>query len=136
MRAHRRLIWLNAVVSVITVAAEYVCYLLLAKLGDVNYLWAHGIASVSGILLNFGLSRAWVFADSQGHWGPQLVRYGIATALGIAGGIGLNYVLCDVVGMRYELSWCVSNLSMFLFWTYPTNHFIVFPARARATERD
>lgn len=131
-RSHARLLWRNAIVSVLTVAAEYVIYVLLVHAIGVYHVWAAGVAGALGILLNFMMSRAWVFADARGHWGPQLLRYGIATGLGIGAGMGLLYLLVDVLGLHYQLGWAISNLTIFGVWTYPSNRYFVFPGKKKA----
>jgi putative flippase GtrA len=130
-RSHKRLLWMNAVVSVVTVLAEYVLYLLLVEVGEVDIRVANVTAGSTGIAINFLLSRLWVFPDALGHWFGQLVRYGVATALGIAGSTGLLHLQVEWGEIPHWIAWGLANLTMFTLWTYPTNRYIVFPARAR-----
>lgn len=130
--SHRVQFLLNAVVSVVTVAAEFLLYWALVSWFGVYHVWASGVVGVVGLFINFALSRFFVFSDTQGHWGGQLLRYALATGLGIGAGMGVLYLLVDVGGLEYRVGWVISNLSVFTLWTYPTNRFLVFPRRAAA----
>ena len=130
-RSHRKLLLGNAVVSVVTVAAEFLVYWALVSWFGVYHVWASGIVGTLGLLLNFVLSRAFVFQGAHGHWGPQLARYAVATSFGIGAGMGVLFLLVDVAGLEYRVAWAISNLTVFTVWTYPTNRYLVFPRPAR-----
>ena len=120
---------MNAIVSVVTVGVEYLLYLSLVLGFDVDIRVANVCGGGLGIVVNFALSRLWVFSDTQGHLGGQALRYGVATALGIAGSTGLLYLQVTTLGIPHYLAWGVANLLMFTLWTYPTNRWLVFPAK-------
>jgi putative flippase GtrA len=138
-RTHKRLIVQTAVTSVITAGAEYLVYIamfaLLAEL-DVSTGQRAAISSVMGsivgILVNFLLNRFWVFHDAGGRIFPQFLRYLVVTGIGIGAGVLLLSVLIDFVGIDHRIAWCVSNIFVFLVWTYPTNRYLVFPAGAES----
>ncbi len=131
-RSHAKLIYLNAVVSVVTVAVEFLLYITLVELFHVDVRIANVCGGALGILVNFLLSRFWVFPDARGHWSGQIARYAIATALGIAGSTGLLHVQVYRLGWPHPIAWGLANLLMFTLWTYPTNRWIVFPAKRQS----
>lgn len=130
-RAHKRLIYLNAIAAVTTVAVEYVVYLALVYAFAVGIEAANVMGAIVGIVVNFTMSRRMVFPDATGHWGKQAVRYCLATAVGIAICTALLHVLVNSVGIPHWIAWGLANLTQFTVWTYPTNHFLVFPQRPR-----
>ena len=120
---------LNAVVSVLPVAVAYLLYLTLTLGFAVDIRVANVCGGALGIVFNFALSRYWVFNDTAGRFGQQFVRYGVATALGIAGSTGLLQLQVDWLGVPHYVGWGVANLLMFTLWTYPTNRYFVFPEK-------
>ena len=128
-RSHRRLVVLNGIASVLTVAVEYALYLTLVEAFAVDIRIANVCGGALGILVNFLLSRHWVFAHAPGHFGAQFLRYGLATAAGIAGSTGLLHVQVVWLGIPHWIAWGAGNLAMFTLWTYPTNRYFVFPEK-------
>ena len=133
-RTHKRLVYLNAIAAVTTVAVEYVVYLALVYFFDVGIEVSNVIGAVLGIIVNFAMSRLLVFPDATGGWGMQALRYCLVTAVGIAGSTALLHVQVHSLGIPHWIAWGSANLIQFTVWTYPTNRFIVFPEpRAKAS---
>ena len=126
-RSHKRLIYLNAIAAVTTVAVEYVVYLALVYLFDMGIEVSNVIGAVLGIVVNFAMSRLLVFPDATGGWGMQALRYVIVTAVGIVGSTALLHLQVNSLGIPHWIAWGSANLIQFTVWTYPTNRFIVFP---------
>ncbi|MEZ4398702.1 MAG: GtrA family protein [Kofleriaceae bacterium] len=99
-------------------------------------LWAWalspGVAAVLGCLaggvVNFGVTRAWVFAAADRAWVPQAARYAVVVVGGGALVSGAAVAALCAAGLPVLAAKAVAVVVTMLAWTYPMSARVVFAA--------
>ena len=90
----------------------------LKQYGHVNYLLAATISFIAGLLVNYALSKLWVFHGSKLH--NQTHEFLFFSLIGLVG-LGLNdlilWILTSGLGLFYVLSNVIATFIVY-FWNF------------------
>jgi len=124
-----------SIVGGLTAVAEFSLLIIQVELISINYLIANIIAFVLAHIINYILSRIWVFESSSSK---RRIEFSLFM-LFVGGGLLINQVLLwylvDQVGIRYEISKIISILVV-IIWNYITRRYIIFKKQASAYNID
>jgi putative flippase GtrA len=81
---------------------SWCAYAVLVRLG-LPYVVASALAFVLGALNSYGLNRRWTFR-SRARRAPELVRFGVVQAVGLAIDVSLLYVLTEDVRLHHLIA--------------------------------
>ncbi|MGH8750099.1 MAG: GtrA family protein [Burkholderiales bacterium] len=107
-------------------AAHYLVLLILVELAAANPVTASFLGFLCGALVNYTLSRRYIFESAAPHrqalikfLGVALVGLALNTLIMSAGvGLGLHYLLAQIIATGLVLMW---NFAGNKFWTFKEN---------------
>ncbi|HEV2412224.1 MAG TPA: GtrA family protein [Candidatus Saccharimonadales bacterium] len=113
-------------VSTLALVVDFGGLVALKQYGHINYLVAASISFIAGLIVNYSLSRLWVFHSSK----IENVRYEflLFSLIGLVG-LGLTdlilWVLTSGLGLYYVLSKAVATVIVY-FWNFGVRKRYVF----------
>lgn len=113
-------------VSVIALAVDFGCMVLLVELFSIHYLAAATVSFISGLVVNYLLSRAWVFADRK--YESRVKEFIVFTGIGIVGLLLNNSIMwlaVEKIGIYYIFSKIIATILVF-FWNFGLRKMLVF----------
>lgn len=113
-------------VSVAALAVDFGGMVLLVELLSVHYLVAATISFVAGLVVNYTLSRLWVFDESR--YKTKISEFFAFSLIGIAGLLlnnGIIWVSVEQIGIHYAISKMIATGVVF-FWNFGLRKIIVF----------
>jgi putative flippase GtrA len=116
--------------GVIATAIDVATLIVLVEIASAHVTVAAFLAATAGGVVNFLLNKYWAFQDRTRIGLRQVSTYALVslvTAMFVASSI---HVLAVLVGLPYLLAKAIAAVLVFLFWSYPAQARIVFPAGA------
>ena len=113
-------------VSVIALAVDFGCMVLLVELFSIHYLVAATVSFISGLAVNYLLSRAWVFTERK--YESRVKEFIIFTSIGIVGLLLNNSIMwlaVERIGIYYIFSKIIATILVF-FWNFGLRKMLVF----------
>ena len=113
-------------VSVIALAVDFGCMVLLVELFSMHYLVAATVSFISGLVVNYLLSRAWVFTERK--YESRVKEFIIFTGIGIVGLLLNNSIMwlaVERIGIYYIFSKIIATILVF-FWNFGLRKMLVF----------
>ena len=113
-------------VSVAALAVDFGGMVLLVELLSVHYLAAATLSFTAGLIVNYTLSRLWVFSESR--YNSKTSEFVAFSLIGIAGLLinnGIIWVSVEHIGMHYAISKMIATGVVF-FWNFGLRKIIVF----------
>lgn len=114
------------IVGGVAFIVDYGLLLLLTIIFEIHYLVSAAISFVAGLVVNYILSRRFVFTDNR--LSNRQMEFLIFSIIGVFG-VGINeiiiYYLTDVLGIHYMISKIVSTLVVF-FWNFFARKYFLF----------
>jgi putative flippase GtrA len=114
------------IVGAVALGADFCALFLLTYFGGLHYLVSAALAFLIGLLINYGLSAAWVFARRS--FQNRTVEFAIFAGVGIVG-LGLNelgmWTLTSLVGLHYL--WAKLFTAAFVYiWNFSARKVTLF----------
>ena len=113
-------------VSVVALAVDFGGMVLLVELLSMHYLIAATISFTAGLVVNYLLSRAWVFAERK--YDSNVKEFLLFAGIGVIG-LALNNVILwlavDKIGIFYIYSKIIATILVF-FWNFGLRKMLVF----------
>ncbi len=117
-----RYAFVGGIATVVDWAVQYVLTVLW-----VHYLIAAVFAFLSGLLVNYFLSKIFVFKAQEAKvnalW--EFVIYAVIGVIGLGITVGLMFILTDVAGLYFMLSKVITTVIV-LFWNYFARKIIIY----------
>ena len=117
-----RYAFVGGIATVVDWAVQYVLTVLW-----VHYLIAAVFAFLSGLLVNYFLSKIFVFKAQEAKvnalW--EFVIYAVIGVIGLGITVGLMFILTDVAGLYFMLSKVITTVIV-LFWNYFARKVIIY----------
>ena len=113
-------------VSVIALAVDFGGMVLLVELFSMHYLVAATVSFISGLVVNYLLSRAWVFTERK--YESRVKEFIIFTGIGIVGLLLNNSIMwlaVERIGIYYIFSKIIATILVF-FWNFGLRKMLVF----------
>ncbi len=113
-------------VSVIALAVDFGGMVLLVELLSIHYLVAATVSFISGLAVNYLLSRAWVFTERK--YESRVKEFIIFTSIGIVGLLLNNSIMwlaVERIGIYYIFSKIIATILVF-FWNFGLRKMLVF----------
>ena len=113
-------------VSVIALAVDFGGMVLLVELFSMHYLVAATVSFISGLAVNYLLSRAWVFTERK--YESRVKEFIIFTSIGIVGLLLNNSIMwlaVERIGIYYIFSKIIATILVF-FWNFGLRKMLVF----------
>ena len=113
-------------VSVIALAVDFGGMVLLVELLSTHYLVAATVSFISGLAVNYLLSRAWVFTERK--YESRVKEFIIFTSIGIVGLLLNNSIMwlaVERIGIYYIFSKIIATILVF-FWNFGLRKMLVF----------
>ena len=113
-------------VSVIALAVDFGGMVLLVELFSIHYLVAATVSFISGLVVNYLLSRAWVFTERK--YESRVKEFIIFTSIGIVGLLLNNSIMwlaVERIGIYYIFSKIIATILVF-FWNFGLRKMLVF----------
>ena len=113
-------------VSVIALAVDFGGMVLLVELFSIHYLVAATVSFISGLVVNYLLSRAWVFTERK--YESRVKEFIIFTGIGIVGLLLNNSIMwlaVEKIGIYYIFSKIIATILVF-FWNFGLRKMLVF----------
>ena len=113
-------------VSVIALAVDFGGMVLLVELFSIHYLVAATVSFISGLAVNYLLSRAWVFTERK--YESRVKEFIIFTSIGIVGLLLNNSIMwlaVERIGIYYIFSKIIATILVF-FWNFGLRKMLVF----------
>ena len=113
-------------VSVIALAVDFGGMVLLVELLSIHYLVAATVSFISGLAVNYLLSRAWVFTERK--YESRVKEFIIFTGIGIVGLLLNNSIMwlaVEKIGIYYIFSKIIATILVF-FWNFGLRKMLVF----------
>lgn len=113
-------------VSVIALAVDFGGMVLLVELFSMHYLVAATVSFISGLVVNYLLSRAWVFTERK--YESRVKEFIIFTGIGIVGLLLNNSIMwlaVEKIGIYYIFSKIIATILVF-FWNFGLRKMLVF----------
>jgi putative flippase GtrA len=108
-----------------TALIDFLLLVLFVEAFSVYYLVASGASFIVGLILNYLLSRSWIF---QGGKYRQVIEF-LGFCVGGSIGLGLNqivlFMFVDHFSLDYRLSKIIS-IALVTFWNFLTKKYLVF----------
>jgi putative flippase GtrA len=121
------------VASGLATAADTAILVALARGAGLRPGLAAAIGCLAGGLVNFVMTRSWVFTAGDRAWVPQALRYGVIVVGGGAAVSGLAVAALCAAGAPLLIAKAIAVVVTMALWTYPLAARVVFaPARAPA----
>lgn len=109
----------------ITALLEFGLIVLLVEKVLLHYLWANAISFIVANLLNYLLSRVWVFQASDKKVHVELLSFFIVTGVGLLINQIIIYILVDFVTLDYRFA-KIYAMAVAVAWNYFGKKKIVF----------
>lgn len=106
--------------------ADFLVSITLVNGFHIWYIYGNAAGNLSGSLIQFFLSRSWVFKNNQSNLFIQLAKYSLFWAGNILLQAGMVYLLKQVFGMGFLLSKMLASLIAGLTYNYYGQKFFVF----------
>ncbi len=113
-------------VSVVALAVDFGLMVLLVEAFSVNYIGAATLSFTAGLIVNYTLSRLWVFNESR--YNSKASEFIAFSLIGIAGLLMNNVIIwvsVEQVGIHYATSKMIATGIVF-FWNFGLRKIIVF----------
>ena len=113
-------------VSVVALAVDFGGMVLLVELLSMHYLIAATISFTAGLVVNYLLSRAWVFTDRK--YESRVKEFIVFTGIGIVGLLLNNSIMwlaVEKIGIYYIFSKIIATILVF-FWNFGLRKMLVF----------
>ncbi len=125
-----------AVVGGIAAVADIAVFYLLAGTLGINHLLSNSTSFIFGLLVNYFLSRQWVFGYSRHNFGRDFTLFAVIGAIGLGISNVILYILIDL-GLLFKLLSFLGNdlvklsakctaVFVVLFWNFFARKLIVF----------
>ena len=98
----------------------------LVQLAGVSADLGTAAGAVAGGVLNFIISRRWIFRGHAGHWATQAVWYVVVSGSGAGLNVLGEHLLHDVAGVQYLAARVVVSFAVGLLWNFPMQRRFVF----------
>lgn len=98
----------------------------LTEFGDLHYLLSATISFVAGLVVNYVLSKLWVFTQST--YSNKRVEFLLFAIIGVIGLLINNvsiWLLSDVLGLWYMLSKAITTIVTYL-WNFFARKYLLF----------
>lgn len=115
-----------AFVGGIAAVADWTALYFITLLG-LHYLFSASIAFVIGLIVNFILSKKFVFNSQKSHfnvWG-EFLGYAIIGLVGLLMTMAIMYLLTEKVGMYFMLSKILATIIV-LLWNYIARKILIY----------
>lgn len=113
-------------VSVVALAVDFGGMVLLVELLSVHYLVGATMSFTAGLIVNYVLSRLWVFDESR--YNSKTSEFVAFSLIGIAGLLinnGIIWLSVEQIGIHYAISKMIATGVVF-FWNFGLRKIIVF----------
>jgi putative flippase GtrA len=87
---------------------------------------ATAIGASVGAVVNFTMSRAWIFPRHSGHWRAQALRYALVSGASAGWNTLGEHVVNGLGHVQYVLARAVVSLAVSLAWNFPMQRRFVF----------
>jgi putative flippase GtrA len=108
-----------------TALIDFLLLVLLVEAFSVYYLVASGASFIVGLILNYLVSRSWIFQSGKYREAIEFLGFCIAGSIGL----GLNqmvlFTFVDHFSLDYRLSKIIS-IALVTFWNFLTKKYVVF----------
>lgn len=117
-----RYAFVGGIATVVDWAVQYVLTVLW-----IHYLIAAVFAFLSGLIVNYFLSKIFVFKaeEAKVNAGWEFVIYALIGVVGLGITVGLMFLLTDIAGLYFMLSKVITTLIV-LFWNYFARKIIIY----------
>lgn len=115
-----------AFVGGIAFIADFGLLYILTEYAHLHYLFSASIAFIAGLIINYFLSKVWVFSAStiNNRW----LEFFVFSVIGLIG-LGINnlalWVFTDYLSLYYMISKIIAAVIVF-FWNFLARKFILF----------
>lgn len=131
IRQFCRYLFAGGIAAVIDILTFYIC----SSIVGINYLIANTIAFIFGLIVNFIMTKFWVF-ESNDNTARAFILYALTGVIGLFIGNGILYLLidCRIIfllsginkdGLISMIAKCLSVIIV-LFWNFFSRKFFVF----------
>lgn len=113
-------------VSVIALVVDFGGMVLLVELLSMHYLVAATVSFIAGLIVNYLLSRAWVFTERK--YNSSAKEFITFSGIGIAGLLLNNSIMwlaAEKIGIYYIFSKIIATILVF-FWNFGLRKMLVF----------
>jgi len=113
-------------VSVVALGVDFGGMVLLVEVGSVHYVWAATISFIGGLIVNYLLSRLWVFSESK--YKSKVTEFALFASIGLVGLLlndGIIWYLVDKLAMYYIIGKVIATIIVF-FWNFGARKILVF----------
>jgi putative flippase GtrA len=114
------------IASLVASLVDYGCTILCKEVFGFWVVWASGIGTVVGGLVNFNMGRRWVFSAREDRASRQMMRYAIVWMGYLMLTTLLVYLLTHYTTMNYIIGKVLVSLFMAFFYNYPLQKRFVF----------
>lgn len=113
-------------VSVVALVVDFGGMVLLVELLSVHYLVAATVSFTAGLIVNYVLSRLWVFNESRYRSkAGEFIAFSLIGIVGLLLNNGIIWLSVEHVGMHYAVSKVIATGVVF-FWNFGLRKIIVF----------
>ena len=117
-----RYAFVGGIATVVDWSVQYVCTVLWT-----HYLVAAALAFVCGLVVNYFLSKLFVFNSQKARMGAaaEFISYGVIGLIGLGITMGLMFLLTDLAGLYFMLSKVITTFIV-LFWNYLARKIFIY----------
>ncbi|MDD5011669.1 MAG: GtrA family protein, partial [Phycisphaerae bacterium] len=117
----------SSVCSMTASSVDFMIFnLMLAILGESNYIPANLVSKLIGATTNFTMHKYWAFSVGGGNFKGQYGRYIMISAVSFLLNTGIIHICTAYLGLDPRLGWPIAGFLVWLCWNFVMTRLFVF----------
>lgn len=113
--------------ALIATAVDFAVFFCLVNGAGMQPVPATAVGAGCGALINFWLSRRFIFDARQAGIGGQSLRYLVVSGASLGWNTGGEWLFAVAIGLHYMVARVIVSVLVSVAWNYPMHRFYVFP---------
>jgi putative flippase GtrA len=111
--------------GVFTAGIDFLFLIFLVEIISIHYFVASALAFTSGVILNYFISRSWVFGRGKFHYTSEFVGFLVASTIGLFINQAVLWMLTGCITVDYRMAKIIS-ICVVSGWNFVTKRYVIF----------
>jgi len=111
--------------GVLTSGIDFLFLIFLVEIISIHYLVASALAFTSGVILNYLISRSWVFGRGKFHSSTEFVGFFATSTVGLFINQAVLWMFAGLIAVDYRIAKIIS-ICVVSGWNFFTKRYFIF----------
>jgi putative flippase GtrA len=111
--------------GIFTAGIDFLFLIFLVEIISIHYFVASALAFTLGVILNYFISRSWVFGRGKFHYSAEFVGFFVASSIGLFINQAVLWMLTGCIAVDYRMAKIIS-ICVVSGWNFVTKRYFIF----------